>query len=133
MNPQYPGSADPEVRELIENTVPWNLRAALTDLLGLYGIPTRDTWPDHPDLAAFMEHTAVRVLQARRQRAGLSATAALREACSRLRLNPEAVRKQFRRSRRRYIEASPTEWDTTSPKHEKQPLPSRTHSKQVAK
>jgi len=112
---RYPGARDPRVRELVEQTLPWHVRAALTDLLPLYGVRDPERWPDHPDLRPFLESTALRVLRARGERRGLSSTAALTEACERLRLNPEAARKRFRRSRRRYMER----WDTTSPEREK--------------
>lgn len=118
----FPGATDPEVRELIEQTVPWHIRAALPDLLPLYGVRVAERWPHHPDLGPFLEYTALRVLKARGERRGLSHTAALREACERLRMNPEAVRKQFRRSQKRYLHAVAAGWDTTSQKPENPPL-----------
>ena len=118
----YPGALDPKVRDLIWITVPWNVRAALADLLPLYGVHSPEHWPAHPEIRAFLEYTAVRVLQARARRAGYSPTAALAKACERLKLHPGNVRKHFYRSQKRFMQALTDSWDKKSRDHEKQAL-----------
>lgn len=81
------------------------VRAAMPALLAVYGIHEPNRWPHHPELAPLLTGVAIRVLQARHEHTGSSPTAALKHAAFKLRLNPETVRTQVARSRRRYLGA----------------------------
>ena len=72
-------------RERVEELLPWHLRAALPDILAVWGVRIPERWPSHHIIRDFLTLTAVQVLQARGERRGMSRTGALSAACSRSR------------------------------------------------
>lgn len=105
MSTEYPGAKDPEVQELVEQVIPFHLKAALYDVAKVYQIDSMADWPLHPDLGPFFEHVAFRILEDRERRRGASAGVAREEACRRLRLSPKAKRKKKWRDEKSYREA----------------------------
>ena len=93
-------------RVRVEELLPWHLRAALPDLLPLWGIHRPDRWPKHPALRKFLVGTAVQVLQARASRRGDSETTALRKACLELGLNYATTRSGLGRQKVAYRRAN---------------------------
>lgn len=93
-------------RQKLEAALTWAIRGSLYDLLDYWGIRDPERWPDHPLVGDMLSLTAALVLQRRKMSRGLSSTAALREACTELGLNPETVRSRMATLRKRYLDAN---------------------------
>ena len=99
-------SAEPALnREACELALKWN-GIVLSELLPVWKVRVHERWPDNALVRDFVTLTAVQVLQARGVAAGLSHTAALREACARLGLVFETVRTRLRRNETAYRKAN---------------------------
>lgn len=89
----------------VELSLTWAIRGALSDIREAWGIRDPDHLLDHPLVGDFVALTAALVLARRKSSQGLSPTAALREACTELGLNPETTRSRIASLRKRYLDA----------------------------
>lgn len=96
----------PELRpDRVEAVLPWGLRGSLYDLCAAFGVSDPSRWPDHPLLCDLLTLAAASTLRARKERAGLSRTRALRAACEELGLHFPTVQSRLARARKRYLDA----------------------------